>query len=74
MIETKLEQLKAERQTENTSRLTLEQFKTKVSKDSNKEELEKLTGGTMASCHPGSGSSNPLGDYVNGIWNAIKWP
>lgn len=32
MIETKLEQLKAERQTENTSRLTLEQFKTKVSK------------------------------------------
>ena len=36
-----------------------------------KEELEKLTGGSMASCRT---SDNPLGDYVNDIWNKIKWP
>ena len=61
MIKTTLEQFKTEKQKENTSRLTLDQFKIKSSENSNSEELEKLTGGTMASCHCANQHSNDPG-------------
>ena len=66
-----LDQFKIETDKTNSSRLTLDQFKAKSLENETKEELEKLTGGSMASCHS---SSNPLGDYVNDLWNKIKWP
>ena len=46
------------------TRLTLDQFK-QFSTANNNEELEKLTGGVMASCHS---TSNPLYDYWQKLW------
>lgn len=47
-----LDQFKTETENEvkTEKRLTLDQFKKQASND-NSEELEKLTGGSMASCH-----------------------
>lgn len=65
MNKSTLVQFKTEAQNENevknVKRLTLDQFK-KHSPNDNREELEKLTGGTMDKCHP-SWTNGPI----------IKW-
>lgn len=62
-----LDQFKTETQNEvkNEARLTLDQFK-KNSLNDKSEELEKLTGGTMASCHTQS-TLHQVADDLTGL-------